>query len=256
VVASSAGNHGLGVAWASHHFGAPATLYVPRHAPQVKKDGIAALGAVVDDSADDYDHAMVLAKAHAQREGVRFINPCLGEDLLAGQGTVALEVLAQLPAVRTVLVCVGGGGLLGGVGAVFRRTSPGVRIVGAQSVRTAAMSKSVHAGRVVEIASESTLADGLAGQIDDDALQIGQRCLDDIAALDEDLIGEAIAWLASNEGLTVEGAGAVTVASLLDAARAGRSRGESPMVAIVSGRNIDDSRRAALLERWARPGGR
>ena len=118
------------------------------------------------------------------------------------------------------------------------------------------MSKSVHAGHVVEIASEPTLADGLAGQIDDDALQIGQRCLDDITALDEDLIGEAIAWLATNEGLTVEGAGAVTVASLLDAARAGRSRGESPMVAIVSGRNIDDSRRAALLERWTRPGGR
>ncbi len=254
VVASSAGNHGLGVAWASHHFGAPATLYVPRDAPQVKKDGIAALGATVNDDATDYDHAMVLAKAHAAREGIRFINPCLGEDLLAGQGTVALEVLAQLPELRTLLVCVGGGGLLGGVGSVLRRTDATVRIIGAQSVRTAAMSRSVAAGRVVEIASESTLADGLAGQIDDDALQIGQQCLDDIVALEEDAIGEAIAWLHTNEQLTAEGAGAVTVAALRDAARAGRSFGPGPVVAIVSGRNIDASRRAALLHRWTGPG--
>ncbi len=251
VVASSAGNHGLGVAWAAHHFGAPATLYVPKDAPQVKKDGIAALGATVDDSADDYDHAMVLAKAHAVREDVLFINPCLGEDLLAGQGTVALEILEQRPDVRTVMVCVGGGGLLGGVGAVLRELRPEVRIVGAQSVRTAAMAKSVAAGHVVEIASERTLADGLAGQIDDDALHIGQRCLDQIIALEEEMIGESIAWLHQHEQLMVEGAGSVTVAALRDAARADKSLGDGPIVAIVSGRNIDPSRHVALLERWA-----
>jgi threonine dehydratase len=250
VVASSAGNHGLGVAWASHHFGAPATLYVPRHAPQVKKDGIAALGATVDDSATDYDHAMVLAKAHAERAGIPFINPCLGEDLLAGQGTVALEVLAERPDVRSVFVCVGGGGLLGGIGAVLRRVAPSVRIVGAQSVHTAAMARSVAAGAVVPIASEPTLADGLAGQIDDDALAIGQQCLDDIVTLSEDTIGETIAWLHHVEGLRVEGAGAVTVAALREAIRAGRPPADGPIVAIVSGRNIDASRHAALLDRW------
>jgi threonine dehydratase len=250
VVASSAGNHGLGVAWAAHHFSAPATLYVPRDAPQVKKDGIAALGTTVNDEADDYDHAMVLAKAHAARAGIPFINPCLGVDLLAGQGTVALEILAQAPSARTVLVCVGGGGLLGGVGAVLRREAPTIRIVGAQSERTAAMSRSLAAGQLVEIASEPTLADGLAGQIDLDALQIGQQCLDDIHALDEDAIAQAIAWLHVHEGLQVEGAGAVTVAALLEMARAGRSPGEGPVVAIVSGRNIDRSRHRALLDRW------
>lgn len=251
VVASSAGNHGLGVAWAAHHFGAPATLYVPQHAPQVKKDGIAALGTTVDDTADDYDHAMVLAKAHAQREGIPFINPCLGEDLLAGQGTVALEILAECPDVQQLYVCVGGGGLLGGVGAVMRRVAPAVRITGAQSVRTAAMARSVAAGHVVEIASERTLADGLAGQIDDDALAIGRACLDDITALSEDAIGEAIAWLHQQEGLRVEGAGAVTVAALLDAARAGRTPHTGPIVAIVSGRNIDAERHRALLDAWS-----
>ncbi len=251
VVASSAGNHGLGIAWAAHHFGAPATLYVPRNAPQVKKDGIAALGAVVNDEASDYDDAMVRAKAHAEREGVPFINPCLGADLLAGQGTVGLEILAQCPTVQHVFVCVGGGGLLGGVGTVLRARAPQVRIVGAQSEKTAAMARSVQAGRVVEIASEPTLADGLAGQIDNDALAIGQACLDDIMTLDEDRIGGAIAWLHGAEGLTVEGAGAVTVAALRDLADRGRSPGNGPVVAIVSGRNIDASRHVALLERWA-----
>jgi len=250
VVASSAGNHGLGVAWAAHHFGAPATLYVPQHAPQVKKDGIAALGTTVNDTADDYDHAMVLAKAHAQREGIPFINPCLGEDLLAGQGTVALEILSECPDLQQLYVCVGGGGLLGGVGAVMRRVAPGVRMVGAQSVRTAAMARSVAAGHVVEIASERTVADGLAGQIDAEALAIGQTCLDDIVALSEDAIGEAIAWLHEHEGLRVEGAGAVTVAALLHAVRAGHAPQTGPIVAIVSGRNIDAERHAALLATW------
>lgn len=250
VVASSAGNHGLGVAFAARHYAAPATLFVPKDAPQVKKDGIAALGATVDDSADDYDHAMVLAKAHAARTGTHFINPCLGEDLLAGQGTVALEVLAERPEVRTLVVCVGGGGLLGGVGAVMRRDAPHVRIVGAQSVRTAAMARSVAAGRVVPIASEPTLADGLAGQIDDEALAIGQQCLDDIVTVTEEQLGQAIAWLHRHEGLRVEGAGAVSVAALLDAARTGRAPADGPVVAIVSGRNIDPSRHAGLLERW------
>lgn len=247
VVASSAGNHGLGVAWAAHHFGAPATLYVPRHAPQVKKDGIAALGTTVNDSADDYDHAMVLAKAHAAREGVPFINPCLGVDLLAGQGTVTLEVLAQCPDAATVVVCVGGGGLLGGTGAVLRALAPQVHILGAQSVRTAAMTKSMAAGHVVEIASERTLADGLAGQIDDAALAIGQRSLDDITALSEERIAQAIAWLHTHHGLVVEGAGAVTVAALLERAESGAPALRGPIVAMVSGRNIDASRHAEVL---------
>jgi threonine dehydratase len=253
VVASSAGNHGLGVAFAARHFGAPATLFVPHDAPQVKRDGIAALGATVDATADDYDHAMVLAKAHAARTGTTFVNPCLGEDLLAGQGTVALEVLADCPTVRTLFVCVGGGGLLGGVGAVLRRDAPTVRIIGAQSVRTAAMARSLAAGAVVPIASEPTLADGLAGQIDDDALAIGQQCLDDIVTVTEEQLGRAIAWLHRHEGVQAEGAGAVAVAALLEAVASGRAPTDGPVVAIVSGRNIDPSRHRGLLETWRTP---
>lgn len=247
VVASSAGNHGLGVAYAAKAFGAPAMLYVPSNAPQVKKDGIRALGATVNDDAPDYDAAMVVAKQHALEHDVRFINPCLGLDLLAGQGTVALELLEQLPTMRTVLICTGGGGLLGGMGAALRRLAPEVRIIGVQSTETAAMTRSVSAGAVVEIPHTPTLADGLAGQIDEDALHIGQACADDLVLVTEDELGETIAWLSRTQGLTVEGAGAVTIAAL----RHRRVHDVSgPVVAIVSGRNIDAARHDALLARY------
>jgi len=244
VVASSAGNHGLGVAYASKAFGAPAMLYVPVTAPQVKKDGIRALGATVNDEAADYDIAMVMAKAHAHRDGIRFINPCLGLDLLAGQGTVALELLDQAPDLQTVLICTGGGGLLGGMGAVLRHLAPGVRVIGVQSVETAAMAKSVAAGHVVDTPVTPTLADGLSGQIDDDALHIGQVCADDLLVVTEAELGETIAWLHRTTGMAVEGAGAVTVAALrhgyVEAPR-------GPLVAVVSGRNIDPSRLDTLV---------
>lgn len=248
VVASSAGNHGLGVAYASKAFGAPAMLYVPVTAPQVKKDGIRALGATVNDEAADYDVAMVMAKQHAEREGIRFINPCLGLDLLAGQGTVALELLDQLPALKTVLICTGGGGLLGGMGAVLRELAPSVRVIGIQSVETAAMAKSVRAGQVIDTPVTPTLADGLSGQIDDDALHIGQVCADELLLVTEEELGETIAWLHRTTGMSVEGAGAVTVAAIRHGyitAPAG------PLVAVVSGRNIDPSRLEQLTSRFA-----
>jgi threonine dehydratase len=247
VVASSAGNHGLGVAFAAHAFQAPATLYLPSTAPQVKKAGIAALGATVNDEEPDYDAAMVRAKAHAAEHGIPFINPCLGFELLAGQGTTALEVLEQCPDVATVVICTGGGGLLGGMGAVLRELAPHVRVVGAQSVRTAAMSQSLAAGRVVPIPSEPTLADGLAGQIDEEALAIGQYCADEVVTVSEQEIGETIAWLWRAEGLKSEGAGAVAVAAIRHG-KIGALAG--PVVAIVSGGNIDDTRHAAQLSAY------
>jgi threonine dehydratase len=250
VVASSAGNHGLGVAYAAKAFNTPAMLYVPRTAPQVKKDGIRALGTTVNDDGADYDVAMVMAKAHAAREQIRFINPCLGVDLLAGQGTVALELLEQLPDVCTVLICTGGGGLLGGMGAVLRELAPHVRVIGVQSVETAAMQRSVAAGHVVDVTVTPTLADGLAGQIDDDALYIGQVCADELVLVTEEEIGETIAWLHRTTGMAVEGAGAVTVAAL----RHDKIRDlVGPVAAVVSGRNIDPARLQAQLDRYPNP---
>jgi threonine dehydratase len=244
IVASSAGNHGLGVAEAAQRLGVAATIFVPSNAPAVKKDGIARRGARVLDEASDYDDAMVRARAYAKETGATFLHPCLGVPLLAGQGTVGSEVLEELPSLQTILVCVGGGGLLGGVGAFLLSEAPQVRIVGVQSERTDAMARAIEAGRVIEIENLPTLADGLAGQVDDDALAIGQATLESIMTVTEDEIASAIAWLWLAEGIRAEGSGAVGVAAL----RSGRLQHlVPPIVAIVSGANIDETRLQGIL---------
>jgi threonine dehydratase len=244
VVASSAGNHGLGVAYAAKHFSAPATIFVPSGAPQVKRKGIMALGATIDTSQPHYDAAMDAAKAFATERGSTFINPCLGEMLLAGQGTVALEILEELPDLAALVVNVGGGGLLGGCGTLVRAVSPRVRIVGAQSEKTAAMSRSLAAGRIVEIENEATLADGLAGQIDEEAFDIGRHALDEIVTLTEREIAESIGFLWRENGQRVEGAGACATGAIW---RRKLAALPTPAAIVVSGGNIDDSKLEAIL---------
>lgn len=239
VVASSAGNHGLGVAHAARALSIAATIFVPSDAPFVKRDGIARLGATLDVSQPHYDAAMVAAKAFAAERGCPFINPCLGNDLIAGQGTVGLEILEDLPEVGTIVVPVGGGGLLGGVGSIVRHRAPAVVIQGAQGERTAAMARSLAAGEVTPIAVEATLADGLAGQIDAEALDIGRHALDGIAVVGEASIARAIRWLAQHHDARVEGSGAVGVAALLESALVITA---FPAVIVVSGGNIDAER--------------
>jgi len=248
VVASSAGNHGLGLAYAARRFGVPATIFVPSNAPKVKRDGIAALGARVDESQPHYDAAHAAALKFAADHGATFVNPCAGATLLAGQGTVALEILEELPDLATFIVPVGGGGLLGGCASLLRRASPRTRIIGAQSVATDAMARSLTAGRVVEIGYPSTLADGLAGQIDDEGFEIGVHALDGIDTVEEDDIARAIVWLDAHGMGRVEGSGAVGVAALL--ARRLTSLA-SPVAIVVSGGNIDDDRLADLKQRFA-----
>jgi threonine dehydratase len=236
VVASSAGNHGLGVAYAAKHFGVPATIFVPTNAPQVKRDGIAKLGATLDTTQPHYDAAMDAAKAFAKARGATFINPCLGDMLLAGQGTVALEILGEIPDLRSLVVNVGGGGLLGGCASLVRAVAPAVRILGAQSVNTAAMSKSLAAGKIVDIGNEPTLADGLAGAIDEEAFDIGTHGLDEIVTVAEDEIAQTIAWLWKEHRQRVEGAGACATAAV----RLRRfSDIPTPAAIVVSGGNID-----------------
>jgi threonine dehydratase len=244
VVASSAGNHGLGVAYAAKHFNTPATIFVPKTAPEVKRNGITALGATIDTTQPHYDAAMDTAKAFAAERGATYINPCLGEMLLAGQGTVALEILGEVPGLASLVVNVGGGGLLGGCGALVRAVAPRVRIIGAQSEKTAAMSRSLAAGRLVEIENEPTLADGLAGQIDDEAFDIGKHALDDIVTLTEREVAESIGFLWREHSQRVEGAGACATGALWKRKIASLP---TPAAIVVSGGNIDDSKLEAVL---------
>ena len=247
VVASSAGNHGLGVAYAAKQFGVQATIFVPSTAPQVKRAGIIALGATIDTSQPHYDAAMDAAKAFADERGSTYINPCLGDMLLAGQGTVALEILGEVPDLASLVVNVGGGGLLGGCASLVRRVAPSVQILGAQSERTAAMARSLAAGRLVEIENEATLADGLAGQIDDEAFDIGRHALDEIVTLTEEELARAISWLWSAHDVRAEGAGAVAAGAVY--LRKFRSL-PTPAAVVVSGGNIDESRFGEVLRQF------
>jgi threonine dehydratase len=236
VVASSAGNHGLGIALAAQALGVDALVFVPATAPRVKLDGIAARGARIDATQPDYDAAERAARAHARETGATFVGPCTGRPLLAGAGTVALEILDDLPNVGTVVVCVGGGGLVSGMAGFIRGTASGIRILGAQSIRTNAMTLALARGRATDIPSVPTLADGLAGLVDDEMLAQGQAALDAIVTVEEDEIADAIAWLHREHGLVVEGSGAVGVAAL----RTSRLRTAAwPIAVTVSGSNID-----------------
>jgi threonine dehydratase len=169
----------------------------------------------------------------------------VGAPLVAGHGTVALEVLEQLPDVQSVIVPVGGGGLVGGIGAFLRETAPSVRIIGAQSVATDAMARSLAAGRVVDIPIVPTLADGLAGAIDEHGLDVGRQALDQMVTVEESQIADAIRVLALDERVTAEGSGAVGVAALL----AESVRLADPVVVVISGGNIDENVLAAVLSR-------
>jgi threonine dehydratase len=246
VVTSSAGNHGLGVAYAARALGIRARVFVPESAPAVKRDGIAALGAEVDATYADYDAAHHAAQRFAREHAVTFVNPCAGEPLLAGQGTVGLEILEALSGVRTIVVQVGGGGLVGGIAALVRDVAPAVRIIGAQSDRTNAMAASLAAGHRVEVAVTPTLADGLAGQIDEEGYAIGRVALDEILTVSEREIAGAIAWLAREHDMRVEGSGAVGIAALLGGAATAL---DGPVVVVLSGGNIDEARWSEIARR-------
>jgi threonine dehydratase len=237
VVVSSAGNHGLGIAFAARALGVRARVFVPANAPAVKRDGIVALGAEVDASQPHYDAAHVAALACADDTGMTFVSPCAGQALLAGQGTVGLEMLEILPTMRTMVIPVGGGGLAGGIAVLVRAVAPHVRLVGAQTSATNAMALSLSAGRQIEIPDAPTLADGLAGQVDDEGLLIGRFALDEVVVVTEEETAHAMAWLARVHEARVEGAGAVGVAAVLS-----RGEWEGPVGVVVSGGNVDESR--------------
>ena len=236
VVTASAGNHGRGVAFAAKLLGIQATIFVPRTAPRVKVDGIRECGATIDANSAHYDEAHERAIAFAQSQGVTYLDPCVGVPLVAGHGTVALEIVDQLPELQSVIVPVGGGGLLGGIGAFLRAARPDVRIIGAQSVNTSAMARSLQEGRVVDAPIVPTLADGLAGAIDEHGLDVGRHALDALVTVEESDIVNAIAFLAREERVIAEGAGAVGAAALLVGAI---DDVPFPTVVVISGGNID-----------------
>jgi threonine dehydratase len=237
VVAASAGNHALGVAWAARRLGISATVVVPDGAPATKVSGARALGARVVTGGASYDTCAEQAQALAHAEGWGLVHPFDDAEVIAGQATVASEILDELVP-DVVLVPVGGGGLAAGAGSVLRRR--GVRVVGVQVQGMDAMRRAL-AGDDSARSPATSLADGLrvrrAGRL---TTAVCRRALDDVVLVSEDMIREAIRALHRVGAGAAEGAGAVAVAAL--SLVPGRRR-----VAIVSGRNIDDGALAGVL---------
>lgn len=244
VVTASAGNHGLGVALAAAEHGAAATVYVPAGAPEIKKRRIAALGARLVEVDGGYDEAEGVARRAAAESGAVYIHAFSDPAVVAGQGTVGLEIAAARGDVSTVLVPVGGGGLIGGVGTVARAMLPGAQIIGVQSTHTSTMHDSLIAGAPRPGGAGPTICDGLAGDVDDRSLRLAAAVVDRMLLVDEAMVRDAVRRLHENEGLVAEGSGAVAVAALLHGLL---PRGAGPVVAIVTGSNIDGALLSRLL---------
>ncbi|HEU0016528.1 MAG TPA: pyridoxal-phosphate dependent enzyme [Longimicrobium sp.] len=244
LVTASAGNHGQGVALAASLHGARSLVFVPRSAPEAKKRRIARFGAELREVDGGYDEAHHAAEAHAAASGAAFVHGFSDPAVVAGGGTVGLEILEDAPGVRTLVVPVGGGGLAGGIGVIARALSPGIRIVGVQTPQTAAMHASLAAGRLVSPPYGETLCEGLSGDVDERSLSLARAVVDEVVLVDEDAVRAAVRRLYEEEGVVAEGSAAVAVAALLEGVMGDV---EGPVAAVLTGGNVDARRLAAIL---------
>jgi threonine dehydratase len=236
VIAASAGNHGQAVAWAARELGLKATVVMPQDAPMAKVDATRSYGADAVLVGASFDEAMTEAKRRMDETGATFVHAFEDEQVIAGQGTIALELVEQLPDVETFLVPVGGGGLASGIAIALRALRPGVRLVGVQA------GKHGH-----------TIADGIAVKYPGDlTMSILDELVDDVVHVADDEIAEAITLLLERAKLVVEGAGAVGVAALLT----GKAGGSGDACAILSGGNIDATLLVSVMRHGLTVGGR
>lgn len=245
VVAASSGNHGLGLAAAAARLAVPATVYVPSSTPAEKRAAIADQGAEVLVHGDDCVDTEREARAVATRSGRSYVSPYNDAAVVAGQGTVAVELLAQWPEVDTLYVALGGGGLIAGIAAHARAVRPGIEVVACSPRASAAMAACVRAGRVVDVPCGETWSDSTAGGVEPGAITLPwcQALVDRYVDVDEPSIAAAMLDCLQHQHLLVEGAAGVAVAGCLqDAARTGRAA-----AIIVCGGNLPLSRLRALL---------
>jgi threonine dehydratase len=236
VVAASAGNHAQGVALAATLRGLRSTVFMPEGAPIPKVEATKAYGAQVRFYGSSVDDALQAAKAYVAETGGVLVHPFDHPDIVAGQGTVGLEILEQVPDVRTVVVCLGGGGLLAGIATAVKGLRPDVRVVGVQAEAAAAYPQSLAAGRPVPLGVMATMADGIAvGCPGEVPFAIIRDLVDGIATVSEDALSRAMLLMMERAKLVVEPAGVAGVAALLDAPEAY----EPPVVVVLSGGNID-----------------
>lgn len=247
VVAASAGNHAQGVALASSLLGVHATVFMPKGAPLPKISATREYGAEVRLHGQVVDETLAAAEEYAAETGAVFIHPFDHPDVIAGQGTVGLEILEQCPEVRTIVVGMGGGGLAAGIAVAVKAIRPDVRIVGVQAEGAAAYPPSLAAGHPVSVRNPATMADGIkVGRPGVVPFGIVRDLVDEVRTVGEDQLSAALLLCLERAKLVVEPAGASPVAALLAAPDAFAG----PVVAVLSGGNVDP----VLMERVLRHG--
>jgi len=250
VTAGSAGNHAQALAFAAHHFGVPCELFVPAGAPVSKVEACRAFGATVHEGGASVTEALTSSREHARSAGLAFCHPFDDPAVIAGQGTLGLELLDELAELACVIVPLGGGGLASGVAIAVKTLRPNVRVVGVQAAACAP-----YLGDQPPAGAVTTLADGIAvkgfGTI---TKPLVERWLDDIVAVDEDTISDAMVFLMDRAKLYVEGAGAVGVASLMSGAI--KPAGSGTTCVVLSGGNVDLGVVPGLIRRHETRAGR
>ena len=255
VVAASAGNHGLAVAFHAARLGIPATIVMPTYAPLIKAASARRSGAEVILHGANYDEAYERATALVTERGAVFVHPFDDPRVVAGQGTLGLELLEDDPDLAKVVVPVGGGGLSSGVAIAVKSARPDVEVVGVQVETVAAFAESLRRGEPVGVSSALTIADGIAVKRPGDlTLPLVQRWLDDVVVVPEDDVAEAMVLCMEKAKLVVEGAGAVGMAAVLGGqTRAARS---GTTAVVLSGGNVDAGLLAAIARRHETESGR
>jgi threonine dehydratase len=255
VTAGSAGNHAWALAQAAAVRGVPCEVFMPTEAPLSKVEGCSALGAIVHRGGGSVEECVAAAKARAEEAGMAFVHPFDDLDVIAGQGTLGLELLEDVPEVAKVVVPIGGGGLASGVAIAMKAARPDVEIVGVQVDSMATYPESLRRGEPVEVPPGLTIADGIAvkrpGAL---TLDLISRLVDDVVVVPEDEVAEAMVLLMEKAKLVVEGAGAVGVAALLGGQTAPAPRGTT--VVVLSGGNVDAGLLASIARRHESLAGR
>jgi len=248
VIAASAGNHAQGVAFAAKHFGIEATIIMPESTPLTKIQGVKELNANAILIGSNYDEAYVYALTYAKEHNLTFVHPFTDDDVMAGQGTVALEMYEEKPDLDAVLIPVGGGGLISGMSVAYKALSPNTKILAVQAEGAAALKNSYEAKKAIDSLSVKTIADGIAVRdIYPETFEYILKNIDSFETVCEDEIASAILFLLEKQKVLVEGAGAVGVAALL------HDKVDLPKGAkigiVLSGGNIDVTMLSLIIEK-------
>lgn len=251
VITASTGSHALAVAFCANKLNIPAKIIVPKNTPKVKIDNIKKYDVELIIYGDIPDESEQKARTMEKEEGLTYISPYNDELVIAGQGTIGLEILEDLPSVDTVIVPVGGGGLISGISIAMKSIKPGVEIIGVQSEASPVMYESLKAGKIVDIEMKKSIADGLFGGIEKGSptFEITQKYVDDLMLVKEETLRKAVYLLWKEKKRIIEASGAASIALIMKKKDLFTAK---TIVAVISGGNIDSELFRDILDSEAR----